>query len=232
MVQLHRLARRGGRPLAKDDSGLHSADQLASAASAPGGCHGQVIITTVITVDGLIEDPVPAPEGWLILEGDHEPPEFEMWQNAAGMLIGRKNYEGFAAYWPSAAGDGRWDDMLNPMPKWVASTTLTAPLEWNATLIEGDVAEAVQRQGRHDRDLISSGCGAFARFLVEHGLVDELMFWVNPTIQGPGDRPFHEGDPIDLKFLDSQSFESEVVLLRYQPAGRFAPKPLGGASAE
>jgi hypothetical protein len=67
---------------------------------------GKVIITTVITVDGLIEDPVPAPDGWLILEGDHEPPEFEMWQNAAGMLIGRKNYEGFAAYWPSAAGDG------------------------------------------------------------------------------------------------------------------------------
>ena len=41
---------------------------------------GKVIITTVITVDGLIEDPVPAPDGWLILEGDHEPPEFEMWQ--------------------------------------------------------------------------------------------------------------------------------------------------------
>ena len=71
---------------------------------------------------------------------------------------------------------------------------------------------------------------AFARFLVEHGLVDELMFWVNPTIQGPGDRPFHEGDPIE--FLGSQSFESEVVLLRYPPAGRFAPKPLAGASAE
>jgi dihydrofolate reductase len=120
------------------------------------------------------------------LEGDHEPPEFEMWQNAAGMLIGRKNDEGFAAYWPSAAGDGRWADMLNPMPKWVASTTLTAPLEWNATLIEGDVAEAVQRlKDEHDRDLISSGCGAFAPFLVEHGLVDELMFWVNPTIHAP-----------------------------------------------
>lgn len=41
---------------------------------------GKVIITTVITVDGLIEDPVPAPDGWLILEGDHEPPECEMWQ--------------------------------------------------------------------------------------------------------------------------------------------------------
>ena len=51
---------------------------------------GKVIITCVITVDGLIESPVPKPDGWLILEGDHEPPEFEMFQRAAGMLIGRK----------------------------------------------------------------------------------------------------------------------------------------------
>jgi hypothetical protein len=56
----------------------------------------------------------PPPECWLILEGDHEPAEFEMWQNAAGMLVGRKNYEGFAAVWPTMAGDGRWAEMLNP----------------------------------------------------------------------------------------------------------------------
>jgi hypothetical protein len=37
-----------------------------------------------------------------------------MWQNAAGMLVGRKNYEGFAAVWPTMAGDGRWAEMLNP----------------------------------------------------------------------------------------------------------------------
>ena len=188
---------------------------------------GRVIITSVITVDGLIEAPAPAPEGWLIMEGDHEPPEFEMWQNAAGMLVGRKNYEGFAAVWPSMAGDGRWADMLNPMSKWVASTTLTGPLEWNATLIEGDVAEGVQRlKAEHDSDLISSGAGNFARFLVENRLVDEVLFWVHPTIRGPGDRPFHEGESIDLKLLGVQSFDSGIVLQRYQPAGRFAPREL------
>jgi dihydrofolate reductase len=190
---------------------------------------GKVIITSVITIDGLIEAPALPPEGWLILEGDHEPPEFEMWQNAAGMLAGRKNYEGFAAVWPSMAGDGRWADMLNPMKKWVASRTLTGPLEWNAELIEGDVAEGVQRlKSELDGDLISSGAGNFARFLVEQGLVDEVLFWVHPTIQGPGDRPFHDGDPIDFTLLGSQSFESGITLLRYQPAGRFAPRALSG----
>ena len=191
----------------------------------------KVIITTVITVDGLIEAPSLPPEGWLILEGDQEPRAFEMWQNAAGMLVGRKNYEGFAAVWPSMAGDGRWADTLNPMKKWVASRTLSEPLEWNATLIEGDVAEGVRRlKAEHDRDLISSGAGNFARFLVENGLVDELWFWVHPTVRGPGDRPFHKGDAIDLKLLGSESFESGITLLRYQPAGRFAPTPPSASS--
>ena len=51
---------------------------------------------------------MPAPDGWLIMEGDHEPQQFELLQNSAGMVLGRKNYEGFAAVWPSMAGDGRW----------------------------------------------------------------------------------------------------------------------------
>jgi dihydrofolate reductase len=129
----------------------------------------KVIITCVITVDGLIEAPVPAPDGWLIMEGDHEPQQFELLQNSAGMLLGRKNYEGFAAVWPSMAGDGRWADLLNPMRKWVASTTLTGPLEWNSTLIEGDVVDEVQRlKSELDADLVTSGAGMFARFLVEN----------------------------------------------------------------
>jgi hypothetical protein len=73
----------------------------------------KVTITCVITVDGLTEARVPAPDGWLIMEGDHEPPPFELLQNAAGMLLGCKNYEGFAAVWPSLAGDGRWADLLS-----------------------------------------------------------------------------------------------------------------------
>jgi hypothetical protein len=67
------------------------------------------------------------------MEGDHEPAMFGVFETAAGMLLGRKNYQGFDAVWPPMAGDGRWADRLNPMPKWVASTTLSNPLEWNAT---------------------------------------------------------------------------------------------------
>jgi dihydrofolate reductase len=183
------------------------------------GDMGKVINTCAITVDGLIEAPAPPPDGWLNMEGDHESDQFEQFRNAAGLLAGRKNYEGFAAVWPTMAGDGRWADTLNPMPKWVASTTLTGPLEWNATLIEGDVAEGVRRlKSELDGDLITSGCGAFARFLVEQGLTDEVQFSVHPTIRGAGDRPFH-GATVDLELLGSKSYDSGITLLRYRPVG-------------
>jgi dihydrofolate reductase len=180
---------------------------------------GQVIITCQMTVDGLIEAPAPAPDGWLVMAGDSEAAQFERFDRAAGLLEGRKNYEGFAAIWPAMAGDGRWADRINPMSKWIASTRLSAPLAWNATLLEGDVAEEVRRlKGEVDGELHSHGAGAFATFLVEQGLADELELWVNPTIQGAGDRPFF-GRTVDLELLESRSYDTGGTQLRYRPIG-------------
>ena len=177
----------------------------------------KVVITAAVTVDGLSESPAPRPYGWLVLEGESEQAQFDVFRDAAGMLLGRKNYEGFASYWPTAAGDGRWADRLNPLPKWVASRTLSGPLEWNATLLEGDVAEQIRRlKAEHEGDLVSSGMGSFARFLLEQDLVDELLFFVNPTVQGAGARPF-DGATVDLELLEARGFDSGVALLRYRP---------------
>jgi dihydrofolate reductase len=179
----------------------------------------KVIITADITVDGLIEAPVPRPYGWLVMDGESEQAQFEAFENAAGMLVGRKNYEGFAAVWPSMAGDGRWADRLNPMRKWVASTTLAGPLEWNSTLLDNDPGEQIRAlKADLNGDLISSGMGSFARYLVAEDLVDELHFFVNPTIQGAGDRPFH-GAKVELELLETRMFDSGVAFLRYRPHG-------------
>jgi dihydrofolate reductase len=113
--------------------------------------------------------------------------------------------------------DNPFTGWINAMPKYVASTTLTAPLGWNATLLEGDVAAQIrQLKSEQEGDLVSSGMGGFARFLLEQNLVDELLFFVNPTIQGPGARPF-EGVTVDLELLEARGFDSGVALLRYRP---------------
>lgn len=73
------------------------------------------------------------------------------------------------------------------MPRYVASTTLSGPLGGNVILIEGDVIEGVESlKAELTGDLITSGCGAFARHLAVHGLIDEARFWAHPTI---GTRP-------------------------------------------
>src|SRR5262249_14252475 len=98
---------------------------------------GKLIATTQATVDGVV-DPVGE---WVQPDGDHGDYSFERQATWGGLLLGRKTYEGLAGYWPSQSG--RWADMVNAMPKWVGSTTLSGKLEWNATLLEGDLEDSV-----------------------------------------------------------------------------------------
>ena len=104
---------------------------------------------------------------------------------ARAMLVGRKSYEGFSGFWP--AQEGPWADVINPMPKFVASRTLSEPLEWNAQLLEGELGDAVRRlKDELDGDVFVSGCRELARNLLVEGVVDEVHFWVHPVVWGEG----------------------------------------------
>ena len=82
---------------------------------------------------------------------------------------------------------GYYAERINGMPKYLASRTLAGSLEWNATLIAGEVVQAVPAlKEKHPGNLIVSGCGELAHTLAPQGLVDEFWFWVNPTCGRPG----------------------------------------------
>ena len=105
------------------------------------------------------------------------------------------------------------------MPKFVASRTLVGSLDWNATAIEGDAAQGVSRlKDELDGDLFLIGCGELALHLLAGGLVDEVRFWIHPSVWGEGARPYG-GDKVKLQLLDSTSYDSGVTLLRYEPVG-------------
>ncbi len=171
----------------------------------------RLILSTAMTVDG-----VTTVGEWYVSEGEHDGASRDQFVDAAGMVMGRRTYEGLAGYWPAQTGE--WAEQLNPMPKFVASRSLEGPLEWNATLIEGDAVTGVEKlKAEHDRDLVLIGCGDFARQLLERGLIDELRFWVHPALWGSGERPL-EGEQSPLELLGSRTFDSGVTLLRYRPA--------------
>jgi dihydrofolate reductase len=138
------------------------------------------------------------------------------------LLLGRVTYEGFAAAWPSRAGDDDFADRMNSLPKFVASTTLEEPLEWNdSSLIKENVAEEVSNlKQQPGQDILIAGSVDLVNALMPYGLIDEYRLMVHPVVVGSGKRLFRDGiDTIVLRVVETKTFGSGVVVLTYQPAG-------------
>jgi dihydrofolate reductase len=174
---------------------------------------GRLIATTQATLDGVI-DPVGE---WVDPDGDHGEYSFERQQRSAGLVLGRKTFEGLAGYWPSQTG--RWADMVNALPKWVASTTLSGELPWNAALLEGPLEESIpELKHAVADDLFVHGSGEFAFALAEQGLVDEFEIYVNPLVWGGGNvHVLGDRGTVRMRLENVRRFDSGVVLLTYLP---------------
>jgi dihydrofolate reductase len=188
---------------------------------------GRLIINNAMTVNGAFEAPVPEPGGWLVLDPDSQEASLEKWQAADAMVMGRPTYEGLATVWPQMAdlpGFEAYAQQMNSMPKYVASRTLRPPLTWNATLIEGDLAESVRDlKARHQGNLIVTGAGELARELMTLDLVDEVWLTVSPYLWPAGPRIFDDVGAVRLELVATTTFRSGVVVLRYRPARSAAP---------
>lgn len=151
---------------------------------------------------------------------------------ADALLLGRATYEVFATVWPKRTADDDspgsegYIDRINWMPKYVASTTLQAPLTWNnSTLITGDVVQAVAAlKQQAGQNLLMYGCGPLAHTLLQHGLMDEFRFHVYPVVAGSGTRLFGDGNTARLRLVGSTPLSSGVVVYTYQPVGASQPQ--------
>jgi dihydrofolate reductase len=175
---------------------------------------GKLIATAQATVDGVV-DPVGE---WVQPDGDHGDFSFERQARSAGHVLGRKTFEGLAAYWPGQTG--KWADMVNALPKYVASNSLSGELEWNATLLRGGLEDSIgELKDEVDGDLFMHGSGEFAYALAERGLIDEYEVYLNPLVWGRGNlHVLGDRGTVRLELGDVRRFESGVVLLTYLPA--------------
>jgi dihydrofolate reductase len=188
---------------------------------------GKIVAAEYLTLDGVTEDPGSTGEfehrGWSVPYWSDELAEHqsELFFASDALLLGRVTYEEFVASWPLRSGDP-FTDRMNSMPKFVASTTLQEPLEWNATLLKGDIADAVRAlKEEQGRDLMIYGSGELVKTLMQHGLIDVYRVMLYPLVLGSGERFFREGgNPTDLMLKGAHATSTGVVVLTYEPAGR------------
>jgi dihydrofolate reductase len=176
----------------------------------------KLIESTFVTLDGVIDEP----EKWGSPYWDEEHASYgdALFSDSDALLLGRVTYEAFAEVWPhmeKTAGD--YAVRMNALPKHVASRTLTEAT-WNATIIQGDVAEEVARLKRQPgKNILKYGTGELDRTLLEHKLVDEYHFWVFPVVAGRGPRLFEGLDTTHLKLVRTKQFASGIMVLVYEP---------------
>jgi dihydrofolate reductase len=181
----------------------------------------KVVASEFVSLDGVVE----SPEKW------HFPYFNDQMGDAIGaamassdsMLMGRVLYEEWAAFWPNQDPDENpVAARMNGVRKYVVSTTLEEPLEWqNSTLIgDKNVAEEISRlKEQPGKDISISGSPTLVRSLLEEDLLDELRLMVHPIVVGSGKRLFEDGgDQKALQLVDSKIFSTGVLYLSYQPA--------------
>lgn len=148
----------------------------------------------------------------------------EILNRADALLFGRVTYEMMeAAFRPPAPAGARpeWMDpfarTINAARKYVVSSTLER-VDWNAELLRGDLAEAVQRLKREPGKGILVGGVKLPMALAELGLIDEYEFVVHPRLAGRGPTLFAGlSKPVDLKLVSRQEYGSGAVAMRYEP---------------
>ena len=180
-------------------------------------------VSTLVTLDGVIQDPGGFQEldegGWGNRYFDDEAQSYalEHLRESDAFLCGRVTFEVFKEFWPQVK-EGEYAQTLNRMRKFVASTTLSEPLDWNATLLKGDVADAVSDLKRRDgRDIVMYGSAGLMATLMAHDLIDEYRIWIHPLVIGTGTRLFDEGVPTrSLELCETRQLSTGVVILEYR----------------
>ncbi|MGW6398177.1 dihydrofolate reductase family protein [Streptomyces sp. NPDC055134] len=182
-------------------------------------------ITQNITVDGCIEMLTdwfePQAQGNAdmadVLEEGHRQDS-----EADALLVGRRTFEDFRGYWPGLTDDTTGiSDYLNQVRKYVVSGSIEDPQWENSIVLSGDAVKEVTalKALEGGKDIVLTGSISLAHTLIEAGLVDEYRLFVYPVVQGRGRRLFPDGYEVPrLRLVDSKSFRSGIVLLRYVPA--------------
>ncbi|WP_394886336.1 dihydrofolate reductase family protein [Mesorhizobium sp. AaZ16] len=193
----------------------------------------KIITATFVSLDGVMQAPGGPEEdptsgfkfgGWVFPHFDEATGGAmdEILGRPYDLLLGRKTYDIFAAYWPHITDPhDTIAPIFNRVTKYVASRS-KPELSWNNSQWLGDDAVAALKKLKAEDgpDLLVQGSSDFLQTLWAHGMVDEINVLIFPVLLGKGKRLFGDGvAPAGLKLVKSQSYPTGVIVAKYEPAG-------------
>ncbi len=196
----------------------------------------KIIVTQFMTLDGVVQAPGGPEEdtaggfkygGW----------SFNYWDKLSGdimagfmgipfeLLLGRRTYDIFAAYWPTAKEDLIVADKFNATKKYVVSHKEFEPSWKNTICVAGDIPARIKElKEAAGPDLWIHGSGNLIQTLLKNRLIDRMHIWTCPVTLGTGKRLFAEGTQAqDFKLVETKISSKGVVIGTYDPAGGLKP---------
>ncbi len=189
----------------------------------------KIIVLSFISLDGVMQAPGGPTEdgsggfaygGWTVPYFDellHETMDQQM-SRPFDLLLGRKTFDIFAAYWPEHNDDAPG---INAATKYVASNTLTAHSWQKSVFLNGDVVAKIEALKEEDGpELQVHGSGELIQTLLKHNLVDEFWLKIFPVVLGNGKRLFGSGTvPAAFELTHSKTSPSGVIVANLRRAG-------------
>ena len=187
-----------------------------------------LVLLTFITLDGVMQSPGGPQEdtsgdfklgGWMYGYSDDFLGKVmdEQMAEPFDMLLGRKTYEIFAAFWPHAPETEPLADRINEAKKYVVSTTLSKPDWQNSTVISCNIVDEIKKLKQQDGPEIQvHGSSNLIQTLLKNDLADELRLKIFPITIGKGKRLFGDGTmPVAFKLVDSKVSSKGVIVATY-----------------
>jgi dihydrofolate reductase len=197
---------------------------------------GRILIDLFVTLDGVAQGPGGTDEdtsdgfrfsGWQAGHpSDDVGPQIDRgMRELDALLLGRRTYDIFAAYWPHHTdGDvGAIGRLFNEVPKYVATRDADYPLDWAGSVRVGaDLTAEIAGMRSAHREVHVIGSVDLVHSLLAEGLFDELNLWVYPILLGAGKKVFDDGAlPVVLELIEpAVTDEAGVTLLRYRRTDR------------
>jgi dihydrofolate reductase len=187
----------------------------------------KIIVLSFITLDGVMQAPGGPEEdpsedfkygGWTAPYGDEVSAEVMQKQmEPADLLLGRKTFDIWAAYWPEHAE--HWPG-VNEVTKYVLSNTMEKS-EWQNTVFLTSVEEIEKLKSSAGSDIKIWGSSKLVQLLLKHDLVDEFWLNIHPVILGKGKKLFDDNAiPAAFTLIDSRVTPSGVIMANYSRAGK------------